>query len=108
MVDYFLKLSNVTLNSIWDNLAELKGFIDNLSQYLQGSDLLRLVAPSIFWVVDDVVLKAERLKQLTDLAKDLGPECKVELRIEDLIESMSVLWYHLEQLVLNFTLRLVS
>jgi len=53
------QLSDVAFDSVRDNLAELKSFIDYLCQDLQGPDLLHLPLLMVA-VVYYVVLQTER------------------------------------------------
>lgn len=79
-----LKLADVALYPVRDDLAELKGFIYNLCEDLQGTDALA-TGGSWLSIGEDVGLEVEGLQELAYLTKDLGAESEVELWVEDVV-----------------------
>ena len=95
-----LKLADVALYPVGDDLAELEGLIHDLCEDLQGADALAARGPRLP-IGEDVGLEVEGLQELADLAKDLRPEGEVELWVEDVVQTRPVVSNHTCQLILE-------
>ena len=96
----------IAFDPIRHYLAELQSFQYDLCQYLQSADSMTLGL--LLVVIQDVMFQTKVLEQLPDLTKDLRAESEMELWIEDLVQSRSVLTDQSAQLVIYFRLWVIS
>jgi hypothetical protein len=93
-----LKLADVALYPVWDDLAELEGFINDLCEDLQSTDALATGGPRLS-IGEDVGFEVEGLQELAYLTKDLGTEGEVELWVEYVVQAGTVVCNHACQLI---------